>query len=881
MSNNFHPKKNPSIRVIDLPNIFDEDTKVCIRTVALYPAEEDFDIVSTPSNSHDLFVIFLGSRTTLTENQDIQLILNIDTNIAYFKRFENADECFDFITSLQYEKVFLILLLTEAKRLLPIIYDISQLLSIYVCTVEDDIDINPNELTWLNSFPVVRGGIHRINDKLFESLEDDIITMRSRLMPSTLFSLRTEKTTSVKTLKTEHVSFRWSQMLLNTLQRLPQDNSSREDILNECKLQYSNDEKELKKIDEFEKTYHSQLAVRWYTRDSFLCKLINKALQTDDIDIIFKFRFFITDLYNQLNDLHNEFKLIAPNLLRVYRGQHIAASELENLKMNIDDIISLKPFLSTTRSKDTALIYAGNGSDRPFFESVLFEITIDVHNLHKPLADISKISQFSDEDEVLLSMGMTFIVKAIEKIDNNVWQIQLISIDDTNIEPNVYFERLQEYGRRNHPLLELAALLIDMEFFDKAEKYFLMLLEEDITQRAEVYNRLGICHHGQGNYRRALHCYQQAINHLRISNNSMHPMCIYMYQNIATIYQREGHIDKALEFYSKALEIHEQYPEVNIGGFICTLTNLARLHAELGHFDDALKKCLHALHLAKNSTIKDESNVVFVYKSLGYIYGELGQNDKSMEYYKMALNIYEKTKLNDCLSMGEIHLSIGNRYSSVCKYDNAFYHFKKAEQVLKNLNDIGKDSLATLYCSIGIIYRKKQNYDLAMDYYQKSLKIRKQYSPEASTAVAQIYCNIGVVYNEMNIPKKGIEHFQMAIDHLYKCTAPNETILGSIYTNLGRAYELLEDTEQALYYLNLSLHIKQRFYPENHPIFTTTFSNIAVVYAKKGDFLKAIEYKQKSLKILERIYDRDHPDRRLSEIALFHFKQMTIRNMAE
>jgi hypothetical protein len=50
-------------------------------------------------------------------------------------------------------------------------------------------------------------------------------------------------------------------------------------------------------IDEFEMDYSSENALWWYSRDSFLYGMLNKALRTQDIDTLFLFRFFIRDIY--------------------------------------------------------------------------------------------------------------------------------------------------------------------------------------------------------------------------------------------------------------------------------------------------------------------------------------------------------------------------------------------------------------------------------------------------------------------------------------------------------------------------------------------------------------------------------------------------------
>ena len=41
------------------------------------------------------------------------------------------------------------------------------------------------------------------------------------------------------------------------------------------------------------KTYSSETAIWWYTRDSFIYRILNKALRTQNIQILISFRFLI------------------------------------------------------------------------------------------------------------------------------------------------------------------------------------------------------------------------------------------------------------------------------------------------------------------------------------------------------------------------------------------------------------------------------------------------------------------------------------------------------------------------------------------------------------------------------------------------------------
>ncbi|CAF4656250.1 unnamed protein product, partial [Rotaria magnacalcarata] len=53
-------------------------------------------------------------------------------------------------------------------------------------------------------------------------------------------------------------------------------------MLELCRTHYSRNQLELKHIKEFELTYTASDAIEWYTRDSFVHKIVNRAVRSFD-----------------------------------------------------------------------------------------------------------------------------------------------------------------------------------------------------------------------------------------------------------------------------------------------------------------------------------------------------------------------------------------------------------------------------------------------------------------------------------------------------------------------------------------------------------------------------------------------------------------------
>ncbi|CAF3939960.1 unnamed protein product [Rotaria sp. Silwood1] len=152
------------------------------------------------------------------------------------------------------------------------------------------------------------------------------------------------------------------------------DDSAKKNLLDISRQQYIGNNEELSKIADFEANYTADKAIWWYTRNSFLYRLLNRALRTENFDVIYKFRSFIADLHQQLKRMHPAyvdriFSSEDTQIFYVYRGQRLFSKDFEKLKQNINGFVSMNTFLSTTTQSSVALIYSGNGEGRPLFES--------------------------------------------------------------------------------------------------------------------------------------------------------------------------------------------------------------------------------------------------------------------------------------------------------------------------------------------------------------------------------------------------------------------------------------------------------------------------------------------------------------------------------
>jgi hypothetical protein len=241
---------------------------------------------------------------------------------------------------------------------------------------------------------------------------------------------------------TDRDGFKRHRVIIEILLKLPRTLEAKQEMIDELRRGSSENDVFLKQINDFEQNYNSNAAIQWYTRDSCLYRLINRALRNEDIALIIKYRFFIIDLYQKLDELHNQ--IISLNnqseqtIFTFYRGQLMSSAELDQFKQHIGSLISINTFFSTTSSLDIALMFAGGltlegmTSSKPVIFSI--EVNSSIEKT-RPYANINFYSTYVEEDEVLFALGSVFRIEKVNiiSVNDNVPVIHLKMIDESEL----------------------------------------------------------------------------------------------------------------------------------------------------------------------------------------------------------------------------------------------------------------------------------------------------------------------------------------------------------------------------------------------------------------------------------------------------------------
>ncbi|CAF4982851.1 unnamed protein product, partial [Rotaria sp. Silwood1] len=325
-------------------------------------------------------------------------------------------------------------------------------------------------------------GIFTNLDELIERIKADQKTRAKAEEPVgiSIFN-RSDKEYTHKNLKSENGSFMWFQLLIEVLICMQHSSTAKKELIDVCKRQYQNNSKELSIIDEFEDDYDSSNAVWWYTRESCLYRLLNKALRVQNIDILFSFRFFIKDMFKSLTEEHKKMKRsLTDHFIRVYRGQIISTDEFDRIQKSIGEFISINSFFSTSRNRKQALGFIRSVVSSDAIKKILFEIKVDIRLSTKPFADVTNLSYFKQEEEIIFMLGSIFRISHIDYSEQDeVWiaDLTLCNENDHDLR-DLFAYHKEKLGQDLTNVVSLGDILFKMGEFDKAKQYYKRILTE-------------------------------------------------------------------------------------------------------------------------------------------------------------------------------------------------------------------------------------------------------------------------------------------------------------------------------------------------------------------------------------------------------------------
>jgi len=258
-----------------------------------------------------------------------------------------------------------------------------------------------------------------------------------------------------------------------------------------------------------------------------------------------------------------------------------------------------------------------------------------------------------------------------------------------------------------------------------------------------LLNELGMILFDVGDYKKAITCFEKALEIDRKVYGEEHPDVATRLNNLGLAWYSLGDCKKAVEYYEKALEIDgkvygEEHPHV-----AKYLNNLGEVWRSLGDYEKAIQYYEKALEIDRKVYGEEHPDVAIYLNNLGLAWRSLGDYRKAIQYYEKALEIDRKV-------YGEEHPDVAIR--------------------LNNL---------------GLAWRSLGDYRKAIQYYEKALSIIMKMYGEKHPYAAAMLGNLGMAWLSLETPKKAIEYIQ-------KAYTISQEVLGDNHPDTKAAKEMLD-----------------------------------------------------------------------------------------
>ncbi|CAF3548501.1 unnamed protein product [Rotaria socialis] len=612
----------------------------------------------------------------------VQLKSQLQNSFNVTRLFSDADSAVIFMKTILQENIFFIISVSLLDPIvIPSVQHLSQLYAIYVICDEKE----KHDLHWLKNYSKVKGVFSDIS-----SVCESIIVYKREVEHSLigLDIFGQYGSMSLETNNKQDGNFMCSQLFKELI--LQTEDQCREDIAMFARKYYTDNPQQLAYISEFENTYDPSEAITWYTRNTFLYRMVNKALRTQDHLVVYAFRLFIRNLHMKLNLLQAENKSIN-NKLVLYRGQSLTRDDFEKLKSNIGGLLSVNTFLSTSEKKDIALLFTGGTIEDSDTEGILFEIDISTNEVSSaPYANVDQFSAFQGtEKEYLFSMGTVFRIKSIDKISGSaVWNVRLSLTNHTDAQvENLNLYMRQGLQQCKTVLSKFTNLMQQMNFPEKALHFYMKNSDieknpiiEDITLKYLIGD---LCLHAN-NYEGALNYYQKVLEDMN-ENMQEKPMFVCnLYNRIGNTYVKLGNLDLAHEFHQRAFDLALSLPEINQCQIAAHYIYQGDIVMEQNNMDAALIFYQKGLALLIAHLPSTHSSIAHTYSRIAHVYRQQEKIQEALEMFEKSLSVLVDSSAANHPSISATHRHISTLLWILARDEEALHHGLQALQIGAN-----------------------------------------------------------------------------------------------------------------------------------------------------------------------------------------------------
>ncbi|CAM4937448.1 unnamed protein product [Rotaria socialis] len=666
--------------------------------------------------------------------------------------------------------------------------------------------------------------------------------------------------------------------------------STEEEIIKYFREKCAGNDADLNVVDEFEEYYDAINAIFWYTRNTFLYRLLNKALREQDIDTLYSLRYFIKDLHLKIRERHNtqkqqlvltttcitDYTKPTPDasnerIIRVYRGQLMSTAEFNRkILYNTNGFFSVSSFFSTTIHENLAReIYAGNRSSSNLTaaeQSILFQIDIDQQVNKFPYANISTESAFDEaEGEILFTMGSVFRILSVHlNEEDGYWNVILRLTDEEDKELRMLSEFIKLDIVTPNPLESLATLLIRMGSNKEAERYNRILLSDqafisDPVNLATVFNNLGFICQAMSQHEKAIEYFEKMLEIKLECSPETENFASIAYNNLGSIYNDKGKYDEACRYYTKAVETELNTTNPNQRAIATYYSNIGNLFNVQKRYTEAIEMFERSVEIRLKVLPANHPDMGTSLINISQVFNALGQYEKAIDYLKTAFQNHFTSLPSDHPSLSTVYNNLGQLYNRQGKFKEALEMYEKSLEIQLKIFPANHPDIACTYNNIGANYDRYSDSTKSLEYFDKALEIELSSLPSNHPNIAATYNNMASLLRENGNFEEALMLYEKALEIWLIALSSDHPQVAVCYNNISSVYFANDDNEKSMEYLSRALQIQiTSGVSEDHPDFAPIYRNLGKEYYRQAQYENALGMYEKTLKIWLKVLSASH-----------------------
>lgn len=583
--------------------------------------------------------------------------------VNFIRIFNDTDAFTNFLTEIIHTQIILLLPSNQAQSLVRQFHQIDSILSIYLLST------NPSESSnWIKTYQKITGFYQTI-----ESIRHYLSVNLSEFSQH-MFPICTINRTCYYDLP-----FTYTHLLKETMLINDDDCDLKKDLLQFARIHYADNVEEMKNIDEFERDSLQTNVLSWYTRNSFIRKILQRAFRTQEIDLLYEMRFVI-------QCLHKQMKSIATNeRMTVYQVLNLSLDHASKLEEHIDGLLIFSGYLSAMLNQPESL----NVDKETKCISVLFAIQLGP-NYGAKVKDLCSVDFNID---VLINIDTVFRIISIEKTNEKQWLVNLESVDSNYEHFSQIIEPVRNEIEAPVVLLQLSKLLLATQHYVECDYLAELLFQNQsnetdptlLASLAAVHHLLGNVDDERGDIKAACKQFFKSLRAFQTFLPDEHPLMSASYNNIGSMYFKDNEYDEAIIYHQKALDCQLKCSSPDTDAIATYSNNIGAVYFELGRYMDALKYLQRASTVLETiSSTARMPNLCVIYQKIAACYWRMDKPKEALDYYKKTLDIQLNYLPPTAHQISVTYFNLSTAYVRVGQIDEAVSSAEKSvEQLLK------------------------------------------------------------------------------------------------------------------------------------------------------------------------------------------------------